>query len=180
MVEQPRGRDGADQVALASRQHRGQRVAGDVDVRHHIDLPNALPIAVRGLGSAANRDAGVGAQHVDASLRGLDLLDESAHFVFTRNVALDRGDAEFVRNTTRAVAVDVDHDDRARLLRHEASRERATDPTCPTGHDDDPIGQLHRPLKSLLFDQSWDPDCASKNFLVENTGGVLSETCDTA
>ena len=119
---------------------------GDVDVSHHIDRPDALPVAVGGLGSAGNGDAGVGAEDVDASMLGLDLLDESLDVSIIRDVALNRGRVDLFRNGARAIAVDVGDYHRFGALGGEASREGATDPTRRAGHDDDPPGQLHRNL----------------------------------
>ncbi len=69
MVQQPGGRNGAEDVTLSPRQHAWQDVAGDKDVCHHVDFPDALPVAVGRFGTAAHRDAGVGAEDVDATVR---------------------------------------------------------------------------------------------------------------
>ena len=55
-------------------EHAGQHVARDEDVRHHVDLPYALPIAVIRLWTAANCDARVRTEKVDLTMRRLDLF----------------------------------------------------------------------------------------------------------
>src|SRR2546425_9543072 len=137
MVQQSSRGHSPDEVALFACQHAGQHVARDVDMGHHIDLPDALPVVVLSLWSAAHTDARVRAEDVDATVRLVHLLDQSHDVSLARDVALDRGRTDFLGQPPRAITVDVHHDDGLCTVRRESPGECPTDAASGPGHDAD-------------------------------------------
>ena len=107
MVQQPGGGHGPDEIAVLACEHAGQHVPRDVDVGHHVDLPDVLPGRVGRLWAATDPDARVGAEDVDRPMRPLCRIDQPLDVGLTRDVACDRDGADLSRDRRRAVAVDV-------------------------------------------------------------------------
>ena len=62
LIEQTRCRSGVEQVTSAPRAHQRHQMPRGAHMAHHVDLPNALPIGIRHLDPALDRDASVGAE----------------------------------------------------------------------------------------------------------------------
>src|SRR5713101_7208819 len=143
VVEQARRGHGAEQVTVLALEHAGQDVPRCEHVRHQIHVPYALPVSGGRLGSATNSDAGVGAEDIDAPVRGLSFIHKVGDLVLTRDVALDRHATDLSRDGPGAVSVDVRNDDRFRTLFGELPRQRAPYASGSASHDDDAISYVH-------------------------------------
>ncbi len=143
MVEQACRGHRAEQVTLLPLEHAGKDVPRHENVRHQIHIPYALPLSCRRLGSATNSDAGVGAEDVDAPVRGLDFIHKVGDVILTRDVALDRHATDLSRDGPGAVSVDVRNDDRFGTLLGEVPRQRAPNTSGSASHDDDAISYVH-------------------------------------
>ena len=111
MVQEACRGDRAHEVALLPSKHSGQHVACDIDVRHDVHIPDALPIRVACLRPATDSDACVGAKDVNASLCDLHLLDQLSHLCFTRHITSDRHASDFARHRPCSVSVHVGNND---------------------------------------------------------------------
>ena len=119
VIQQCCRRDRADEVSLMAREHSWEHMPCDQYVRHHVDVPDVLPVFVRSLGTSAYGDAGVGADDVDPSICGLGLCDHRAHRRLIGDIACDRNAFELASNRLGAWTVDVGHDDACRTCARE-------------------------------------------------------------
>ena len=148
MVQEAGRGDRADDVAVMPGEHPGQKVSCDQDMRHDVDIPDVLPLIIRGFGASCHRDSCVGTENIDPPMSRFDLRDETLDIRLARHVALNRGRSDLSGDVIESWTIDVSDDHRLWLLRCEPDRKRATDATRGAGHDDDPILQLHRHLLS--------------------------------
>src|SRR5712692_2544420 len=157
VVEQARRGHRAEEVTLLALEHAGQDVPRREHVRHHIHVPYALPVSGGRFGPATNSDAGVGAEEIDAPVRGLSFIHKVGDLVLTGDVALDRHATDLSRDGPGAVSVDVRNDDRFRTLFGELPRQRAPNASGSASHDDDAISYVHAtyPRASLSREASW-------------------------
>ncbi len=110
MVEEPSRGHGAQEVALLSIEHPRQDVARHEHVRHQVHVPDALPVGRGRFGSARDRDAGVGAEDVDAAVRAQDFFHKAGDLVFVRDVACDGTATDLSRDCLSALRIGVGHD----------------------------------------------------------------------
>src|SRR5229473_916045 len=143
VVEEARRGHSAEEVTLLALEHAGQDVPRREHVRHHIHVPYALPVSGGRFGPATNSDAGVGAEEIDAPVRGLSFIHKVGDLVLTGDVALDRHATDLSRDGPGAVSVDVRNDDRFRTLFGELPRQRAPNASGSASHDDDAISYVH-------------------------------------
>jgi hypothetical protein len=147
--QQPGGRSRVEQVAAAAFDHARNQVARRVHMGHQIDVPVALPVIVGHLGSARDRDAGIGAEQVDRAVLALDALYEAPDIVLDGHVDLARDPADLGRHRGRAVAVAVGADHQFGAIEVKTARQRAADTAGRPGHDDTAIFQVHGLLLRL-------------------------------
>ena len=150
MVQEARGGHRSDDVALFPSEHPRQKVPRDQDMRHHVDVPDALPLIIGCLGTTSDCDPRVRTENVDAAMCRFDMRDEAMDVRLARHVALNRGRPDFSRDLGESKAVDVRDEDGQGLRRGEPGGKCATDASRGAGHHDDPILQLHGHLVSLL------------------------------
>src|SRR5215475_5434191 len=86
--EQPRRRDGLDQIAFLARQHLRQYRARRIDMAHHIDVPAALPVLVGRLRPPRGADTCVGTEDVNLAYRVGDGIDQVLDVFLIRHVAM--------------------------------------------------------------------------------------------
>ena len=96
----------------------------------------------------ATADARVREEHVDSAVRCLGLLDEPADIVLLAHVGDDREPVDVAGDRLRGVALDVGDDHRARAGPGKRTTQRLTETVRPTGHDHDPVGELHHASRS--------------------------------
>src|SRR5205823_11405902 len=124
-------------------QHLRQRVASDVDVSHHVHVPQALPIIVDSFRSAGGRDSRVRAEKVDAPVLRLDAPDQAFDIGLSAYVTARRGAPDFGGDALSPVRIQVGHDHRGRTRGCETPREGAANAARGAGDDDDLAGYLH-------------------------------------
>jgi hypothetical protein len=87
--------------------------------------------------AAAERDAGVGAQHVDAAEALRRLRDQRTHVGLVRHVGADREAVDFVCDGLRRVCIHVGHHDAGCARAGETAHQRRADARGAAGDDDD-------------------------------------------
>ncbi len=152
MRQQPGGRSGLQQIAFAAFQHLRHDRTRAVHMGHQVDFPQPLPVGVARLQAAAGDDAGVGTQHVDASIVRRRLRDQRLHLRFVRDVGAHGQAAHFGGHGLRLCFVEVGHHDSGRALLREAPHQRRADSRGPAGDDDDLALHLH---VRLLLRERW-------------------------
>jgi len=76
LVEKPcRGRR-VQEITTTAGGHAWDEVACGPDMGHGVDVPDLLPTVIRDLGSASDRDAGIGTEKIDGAVIGLDLFNQ--------------------------------------------------------------------------------------------------------
>src|SRR5207253_5063381 len=109
MIEQTRGGNCAHYVTVLALQHPQQQVSCHIDVGHHVDLPDPVPIARCSLWSSSDSNAGVGTEDVDATVIRYDALDEASDIVLIGHIASDAGSADLLSNGGDSISIDVSH-----------------------------------------------------------------------
>src|SRR5438445_12802870 len=127
LVQQSSRGHGSEQVALLASEHAGEHVSRNVHVGHHVHLPDALPVIVDCLWTAAHPYACVRAEDVDATMNVLDLLDQTHDVGLTRDVALNRFPADLLTNGLSTITFEIRYHNRLRMVLHESPRERSSD-----------------------------------------------------
>src|SRR6202521_1660949 len=146
VVEKACGRYGAKDVAVLASEHPRQGVPRHVDVGHNVHVPDALPLGVGGLRSAADTYPGVRTEDVDASLCDVDLVDQLSHLCLARYVAADGHASDFTCHRPGTVRVDIGYDNGLRARGGEPSGEGPSDATSSARHHDDPVSYFHSDL----------------------------------
>jgi hypothetical protein len=136
-------RSGQDQVAAAARQHARQDRAGSVDMRHHVDVPLLLPdLQIGGQRVAAVGDARIAEEDVDRTELGLDPGDQIVDRAFLADIAGDRQAADFRRDHSGDIVVEVGDRDLCAASGEVAGARRA-DAAGAAGDDRDLSLELH-------------------------------------
>src|SRR5262249_30810983 len=145
------------QVAFAARQHARQHRTRGIHVRHHVHVPAALPLRVRRVLVAIDRDAGVRAEQIDPSVLLLHAHDEIDDVGLARDVGTPRAAADFARNLLGRGAVHVGDDDRLRALRRKPPAQRAADAVSASRDDGDLACEDHDALAAASPEciQAW-------------------------
>jgi hypothetical protein len=113
------------------------------DVRHHVHVPDALPLVGRHLRTADDQDAGVGAEEIDRPLLRLGIVDHAADVLLAGDVGSHAEPPDLVGDGACAGRVPIDHDDGARSLGGKPRRQRAADAARSPGDDAHLVPQLH-------------------------------------
>ncbi len=106
-------------------------------MRDDVDLPDALPFAIRDRAIAFGGDAGVGAEQVDAAIALQRLVDQLLDVGLTGDIRLDVTAADFFGDFTGGFGVDVCNHDGLGALGCEPPAQRAPDPVRASGHHRD-------------------------------------------
>ncbi len=151
--QQPGGRAGLQEVALAAPEHGRQRRARRVHVRHDIDRPGQCPVLVAGVQAPPEGHPRVRADevHLPEPLQGGGhqgtRLRLGAH-VGAHGHAADAGPLDLGGHFTRPRLVEVGHHHRTRALGGEAAGHGRADPAPAAGHHHDLALKVHAPSPS--------------------------------
>src|SRR2546430_15476287 len=75
MIQEARRRHRSDDVALFPSEHPRQKMSRDKNMRHHIDVPDALPLIIGCLWTTSDRDPRVRPEKAVAASRRFNMRD---------------------------------------------------------------------------------------------------------
>ena len=112
-------------------------------MRHHVDVPVALPVFVGGILVGAHDDTGIAAEQVHLAEALGGCLHQALHIGLVGNVDTHPDAADGVGHLRRAGRIEVGDDHAACALRGEGFAQRAADARGTAGDDDHLVLDVH-------------------------------------